>query len=286
MFVSIYRTTLKNLVRSVLFWLMFALLIGIPFMRAVQGFHGYYSMELGEMIMDTDPRYILDVRCYVQSIANTCSSTMLYAMPLFAIVSVALILSRDYGDGFYEVERAGGRRPIHFLFGRITTLLTVNFLAFLVVVFFANHWYVFTRGGVDGMETGTYLWDSTVRILRHAVCLDWPSIVMYICFTYAMGTVFRNGWAAAAVASGYVLLNYLFNRQLQFRIPKWYGEYLAPAPKKLQYYLHYYDSPWFEQTLESMKTSLSLAIGCLGILLGAAAVYCLISYLRIRCREI
>ena len=65
MLLSVYKTTLKNLSRSLIFWLMLALLIGFSLYEAFSGGHGYYSFEYKEMIWDTDPRYVLSEENYI-----------------------------------------------------------------------------------------------------------------------------------------------------------------------------------------------------------------------------
>ncbi|MBO5111410.1 MAG: hypothetical protein J6D21_11935 [Clostridia bacterium] len=289
MFSSVYKATIKNLFRAVLFWLVLAFLLGFNLYGAMRGGEGSYSHDLGEMIWDTDPRFVFKEERYVQLTLNICDSVMLYAMPLFAIVSTILVLGHDYGDGFYEIERAGGRRPLCYLTGRLAALLTVNYLAVLVAMLLHIHVYVFSRGGVEGLTTGQYLVDSFVRILRNTVCIAWVPTTMFICLTYAFGTLFKNNWLAAAGSSVYVLINYLFNMQLKFRIPVWYREYLDPTPAKIHQYFRYFDHyapDKFEAFLLKNETSLGLALACIGWILIMALIYSLVSYLRLRRREI
>lgn len=285
MFLSVYKTTLKNLFRSVVFWLMLALLIAVPLERAIGVVHSYLDLTTKEWIYDTDPRFVVSERLYLQNLDNNCGMTMLNIAPLFVIISTVLILRRDYGDGFYEIERAGGRKTWHYTLGRLAALFTVCFLAYLIVITFTCHWYVFTRGGVDGMSTGAYLWDSTVRTLRRMVTMDWPVIAMLVCFTYAVGSLLKSGIAASIVGCGYVLLNFLFNYQLRFRIPTWYNAFFSTTPRELRHYIAYYDSQWFEKHLETYNATLEKALIAFAILIVTTAVWYVISHLRIRHRE-
>lgn len=289
MFLSVYKTTLKNLFRSLLFWLIFAFLIGVSLYNTMSVNHGDYSSEYKEMIWDTDPRYVLSEMTYVENVMNNCTSTMLYAMPLMAIVSTFLILSRDYGDGFYEIERAGGQRPRHFLAGRFAVLFTVNFFAILFTVFLMSATYVFTRGGVSGMPIGEFWADFISRVLRNVVCVTWAPIAMFVCFTYMLGSLLKNAWVAAIGSSAFVLINYIFNYQLRFRVPAWYERYLMPTPGTVHNYFrfyNYYAPEKFEQFLTQKGTSLGFALAGIGWVLGVALVYSLVSYLRIRRREV
>ena len=290
MFLSVYKTTLKNLFRSLLFWLIFAFLIGLSIYNTISVNYGIYNHEYQEMIWDTDPRYVLLEETYVKDVINNCTTTMLYPMPLMAIVSTFLILSRDYGDGFYEIERAGGRRPLYYLTGRLAALLTVNFIAILLTVFMMSVTYVFTRGGVSDMPIGEFWADFISRVLRNVICVTWAPIVMFVCSTYMLGSLFKNGWVAAMGSSVYVLVNFVFNTILQFRIPEWYGQYLSPTPETVFGYFYFYDYyddlEKFEQFLGNRGTSFTLMLASIGWIVGVALIYSLVSYLRIRHREV
>ena len=290
MFLSTYKTTLKNLSRSLLFWLMVAFLLGFSIYQNTQAHNGSYNHELKEMIWDTDPRYVLLPEKYVQKVDNDCINTMLYVMPLFCVVAVFLTLSRDYGDGFYEVERAGGHKPLCYLTGRLAALATVCLPTFLLAILCRGYLFVITRGGVQGMENGELALDVLVRTVRTVVCTTWPAILMFIAVTYAIGVLFKNAWTAAAGTTVFIMVNYLFHYQLKFRIPDWYRDYLAPMPYKVRHYFKfydYYDSPeQFEAFLAKNNTSLEQMLTCVAYLLGLALIYSLISYLRLRRREI
>ena len=46
---------------------------------------------------------------YVQGIAHRMANELLLALPFLAVTVTALLLGRDYGDGFYEIEKAASR---------------------------------------------------------------------------------------------------------------------------------------------------------------------------------
>lgn len=289
MFLSVYKTTLKNLFRSLLFWLMLVLLLGFSLYQITQASHATYSFEHKEKIWDTDPRYVLLLENYVQKVDNDCINTMLYVMPLFCVVAVFLTLSCDYGDGFYEVERAGGQKPLCYLTGRLAALATVCLPIFLLAILCREYLYVITRGGVEGMENGELALDVLIRTVRTVVCTTWPAILMFIAVTYAIGALFKNAWTAAAGTSIFIMLNYLFHYQLRFRMPDWYCDYLAPMPSKVRHYFKFYDyytSAEFEAFLVENNTSFEQMLTCVAYLLGLTLIYSLVSYLRLRHREI
>ena len=102
MFFQSYKNVIRNLFRSPLFWLTVLLVTGISIYLASGRSYTYYDEALNDVIPDTDPRFVLDFKTYVQHVTNTCAAkSMIYALPLFAVVTSSLILMRDYGDKFF-----------------------------------------------------------------------------------------------------------------------------------------------------------------------------------------
>ena len=206
MFFKIYQTTFKNIYRSPIFWMMFALFGLIAWEVIAKPVYGYHSIELNEMINDTDPRYILGYGSYVQRVSNTMSSELLnYAMPLFTAITTVLVLNRDHGDNFFEIEKAAGLEPVKYVFARLLTIFTVNIVVVTIMAYFYLHLYVFTRGGVKDLGLWEYMADSTVRMMRMIVFRAVPTIVFYIGFTYCIGSMFKSGITAAISSIGYII---------------------------------------------------------------------------------
>jgi len=146
MFSSVYKTTLKNLFRSLIFWLAAAFVIGVTVYNFAKGHFGQYSHTLNEMIPDTDPRFVLSMNQYRNLIGNVCiSDVMYYAMPIFTVISTVLVLNRDYGDQFFEIEKASGVKAITYTGGRLAALVTVNFALAAITCFLGTHMYLFFR---------------------------------------------------------------------------------------------------------------------------------------------
>ncbi len=286
MFKQTYKTTLKNILRSKTFWLSLILMLGITVYDALDFKYGYYDLQLREMIRDTDPRFVLEYKVAVQAVSNTCSMFLNYIFPLFAVVTTYLVLNRDYKDRYFEIEKAGGVRTATYLGGRLAALITVNFLLATLVVMLSYYIYVFTRGGVGGMETADMLADTIVRLLRTSAVRVWTCMLFYICFTYAVGSLFKTGIIGAVVGMGYVVINFAAYLVLRLRIDNTYFEYFMPAPRMLSHYFHFYDSEWFEGALSTYSVEQKDPWICLAIVLGAAALYYIISCLRIHKREI
>lgn len=277
MFLTTYKTTIKNLVRSITFWLSVAVVLIVVIQCALDGFY----------LDDSDSAFVLEYKEYVQCIINSCASKMLmYAMPIFTIVSVVLVLNRDYGDKFFEIEKSAGIKSSSYLLGRLAALITVNLIVLLIMNALCLHLYVFTRGGVEGITVGQYLADSSVRLLRIDLFVGMPSLIFYIGLTYCIGSIFKNGVPAAVAAIGYVIAFYACNLMFRHRVAEEYFDYYSPIPRMLRQYFHYYDTEWFEEMLEMVNTSLSKAAFCIMFLVGVAVLCSVVSYLRIRKRSI
>ncbi len=104
MFRVAYRNTLKSLFRSVTFWLVafvFCFIV-LPYMSGnSQGTNEWF---------------------YVQYVDNLiCSKTL----PIFSITLAVLTLNSDYGNSFYEIEKARSVKLSTYLLGRISAISTV-----------------------------------------------------------------------------------------------------------------------------------------------------------------
>ncbi len=284
MFISIFKTTLKNLFRSITFWLALCVFIIVAIQNSLGGFHAVYNMELKELIFDTDPRYILEYRIFIQWINNCVSALLNYIIPIFSVVSTVIILNRDYGDHFYEIEKAGGIKSSCYVLGRISALLTINGLLSFIISFLGMHLYVFTRGGVSGMELWDYIVESAVRLLRIDIFRILPCILFYICLTYLIGALFKNKIFAAIGGMGFAVYCYA-NSLFTVNKAGLFIEYLSPDPMKLSTYFHYYDTEWFEDITTAMNTSLTDAAICIAFLIGVGVLCSVLSYFLIRKRS-
>ena len=286
MFFKIYQTTFKNIYRSPIFWMMFALFGFIAWEVITQPSYSEYRMELKELIYDTDPRYILRYNKYVQRVSNVMSGSLLYyAMPLFTAITTVFVLNRDHGDNFFEIEKAAGIKPANYVFARLFAIFTLNLVVVTIMAYFYLHLYVFTRGGVQNMGLWEYIGDSTVRMLRMIIFRAIPTIVFYIGFTYCIGSLFKSGIIAALSSIGYIIFYAAGSLMIRHRIGSLYWNYLSPNPAKLQKYFHHYDLDDFENMLQTSDTDLGKAVLCIGILVGLGVIYSAIAYLRTRKRD-
>ena len=276
MFLTTYKNTLKNLIRSTTFWLLVAVLAIVVIQGVNEGFY----------LVDTEPDFVLTYQMYIQSIINSLASKLLmYALPIFAVITVVLVLNRDYGDKFFEIEKAANVRPTSYLYGRLSALISVNFLALFLSNLLCMYWYLYTRGGVEGLTAWKVISETFVRVLRVDIFVGMPSLIFYIGLTYFVGAIFKNGIPAAIVGMGYSLGFYAAYLMLRFRISEDYFNYFSPIPKKLRQFFHYYDTEWFEDTIKRQNTSVADVAFCISFLVGIAAVCSLISYLCLRKRE-
>jgi len=286
MFFKIYKTTFKNIYRSPIFWMLLALFAFVAWQVVVEPRYGVYGGESGKMIWDTDPSFVLEYNRYIQTVSNTMSSDVLYyVMPLFTAISTVLVLNRDHGDNFFEIEKSAGVKPIQYVFARLWAIFTLNLIVVTIISYFYLHLYVFTRGGVDQMGLWDYITDSTVRMLRMIIFRAIPTIVFYIGFTYCIGSVFRSGIAAAIGSISYVAFYAVGYLMLRLRVGEFYWDYLSPSPTKLKMYFHTYDGPGFVNIKAIFQGYAKDVVLCISLLVGLGVIYSTIAYLCTRKRN-
>lgn len=285
MFANTYCNTLKNVSRSVTFWLLLCVVMIVSVQNVLSETYGYYDTTYNELIMDTDPRFVLNLETYTKHITNSFNAIILYAIPVFCVIATVLVINRDYGDKFFEIEKAAGIKPLAYVFGRLSALITVGWCVTVLANLLTLHLYVYTRSGVFGMECGEYLANSTAGLLRMTLMRGLPTVLFYVCFTYVLGAMFQNGIAAAVGGLGYVLSSYasklLFSYKAADMGIDFYFDYFHPYQQKLLNYLYCFGTEW-----QSKNAKVSDALVCISILTGTALVCATISYLRIRKRTV
>ena len=285
MFRQTYKTTIRNLFRSGLFWFMVIILGGIAVYGGMQGFQIHYEFDSVtgtlKMIKDDSPLFVLGYETYIKKITSAvCTNVMSYAMPLITVLSTVLVLNRDYGDNFYEIEKCAGMKASSYLFGRIAALITVNFSLATIASFVSFHVYIISRGGLSTMGTLYYITDSSIRLMRLIVLIAFPTILFYIGVTYLLGCIFHSGLYSSIISICYVVFIALPNLILGGIIPQAYYDYLAPIPQKLEHYLYWYDTYGF-------NTNLSLKDATLAFLFMPSVflLTLIVSYILIRKRD-
>ena len=276
MFLTTYKNTFKNLIRSTTFWLIVAVLAVVVTQGAIDGFYGG----------DDDPNFALNYKDYVQCIINSLAAKLLmYAFPIFTVITVALVLNRDYGDKFFEIEKAANVKPSAYLYGRLTALLSVNFIILLLSNLLCMYLYLYIRDGVEELTTWEMISETFIRVLRVDIFVGMPSLVFYIGLTYFVGAIFKSGIPAAIVGLGHAIWFYAGYLILRLHIGEWYFNYFSPVPKKLRQFFHYYDTEWFEDTIKRFDTSLAHVAFCISFLVGIAVLCSVVSHLRVRQRN-
>lgn len=290
MFWATFKTTLKTIVRSAIFWITIILLLFIVFNRAIGVNHSYSVVENNKIvgqILDTDPEYEMNYKLYIQRIMNaTRNWVMMYGMPLFCVITTMLVVNRDFNDGFYEIEKSSGQKAFVHLFGRLTSLVTVNIVVCLFCSISSIYYYYFSRGGIDSFTTQEFIQDSMIRILRVFVCAMLPAILFFIMLTLVVGIVLKNGFIGGVVGVGYVLFEYLSKNMLRMRFPDVFHDYLTPKPNKLYYYWGWFDTEWFtEKTVHNPFTDVQMIISIASILVVVLVLF-VVSLICFKHREI
>ena len=289
MFSSVYKTTLKNLFRSLIFWLAAAFVIGVTVYEVLNGHYGVYDHTLNEMIYDTDPRFVLSYIHYKSLAQNVCiADVMYYSMPIFTVISTVLVLNRDYGDQFFEIEKASGVKAITYTGGRLAALVTVNFALAAIACFLGTYLYLLVRGGPAEIKGWEMIWDTFKRLARFIPVMPFPTTLFYITFTYFLGSIFNSGLISAIGSMAHVIATYVCGFQLRFRIPDIYHDYFSiNNASKLRMYFYYH--PWdaeYKSFVISQGTSFKDAALCFSFVVGLAVICSVVSYIRVRKRSV
>lgn len=281
MFRSTYKNTVKNLLRSVTFWLALGILI-VWMLEAIEGFVSWGP--------GFEPS-ALDHELYSAHFLHVIFSAYCWdALPFFLIVLTTLVLNRDHGDQFYEIEKAANVGPGRYFLGRIAAIISVTLVSYYVICEGYLHIYVARWGGVEGMSLGAYLADSMLRGLYCVLISPLPCILLYVGLTYMVGSLFRSGLAGALGGFVHLVAWHLLPAEWQVMgtgrdILVFYNAYLSPLPRKLTGFMQFVgleDQGFYHATLGGSfgKAALCLAFAC-----GIFAVFGAISYWRIRKRE-
>ena len=290
MFVSTYKNTVKTLFRSPSFWMV--VLVGTVYAvynEVIVSNYGYVDMATYEMIWDTDPRYILDFQSYIKLFANMSNVICMIPSALLCTVSTAVILMRDYGDRFFEIEKAAGMKPSAYVYGRFVSLTVINTAFHFILLNLCLFSYVITRSGVDGMTALNTFTDGFVRNIFLELIMAVPSILIYLCVTYIIGAVFHNGIVAAVGGIAYALFNMVLNKFFGWsggEIIAVIRDYLSPVPKKVFWFMYYFRTEWEEIPLETFNTSAKYVVTSVTAFVIFTAVITLIIYFKTKKRTV
>lgn len=273
MFLATVRNTFRTLFRSWTFWLAVVIFAG---MAVREGLTDYVTYAPGY-----EPK-ALAYATYVQGIDHRVSKLLLLALPFFVVVVTVLVLNRDYCDSFYEIEKAAGVKPSWYLLGRLCVVTAVSFFAqwmfgILCMGLFASRW-----GGVYDVTPVQFFRDCALRLLRLGSFAALPLILLCVGFTYMLGTICHNGFAATIGALALVIGNYAFTLLYQYRAFATYFDYFSPVPKKLFRYVVFYNVQ--EQELQRMGATFQSAVTCMSIFAGTTLICFFFSYVRVRSR--
>ncbi|MBQ8523260.1 MAG: hypothetical protein IJ457_01400 [Clostridia bacterium] len=297
MFFKIYKTTIKRILRSPLFWMALIVASVMVFMNANGIVYGN----------DKQPDFVLAYHKYHEMISNMMRKSMLYIVPCLCVAAVMAIVTGDYTDNFFEIERAGGVKSASYFFGRLLGLFTILFTVMFIFSFFSVHYYFFTRGGVANF-TGKpdnfiepwpfhtlkeYILDSTKVILRLVAGCQLPVIILFTTATYAIGTVLESGVLAAIGGSIGVVFSYLGALRYQWAFNSTIYRFFLPAKIGPYLYLSRYDTVFATEKYTYpngyniyLSDTLEDVVMWLAVLLGISLACIVISYIFTRRRKI
>ena len=288
MFLSTYKATLKTLTRSLLLWIVIVIAFGAVMSSATSVNSSYTIVENGlpvKVVYDTDPEYVLKRQTCIQTYVNgTVSWMMLYVIPVFCVVSTMLVLTRDYSDNFFEMQKSRGVKTFTSLIAKLLAILSVITAVYLIINFVSGNYYYFSRGGVEGLTTAEHFADISSRVIRVYVTSGLPSILVFTLFTYMCTSITKSGYAGGVLGSLYVVFVYCMEITLRSHFPQWFREYFSPQSDFSYRYWGFYGSEWHNTymspyTLEQVLTWLS-------VMLGLVAVFSIVTYFVSRKRTI
>lgn len=274
MFCVTIRNTFKTLFRSWTFWLAILVYAGLA---VREGLIDYVIYAPGY-----EPK-VLAYATYVQGIGHRMSNLLLLALPFFVVVVTALVLNRDYGDQFFEIEKAADVKPSRYLLGRLCAVVVVSFVAQWVFSILSIALYASRLGGVYEVTPAQFFADCALRLLRLCSFAALPLILVFAGLTYLFGAIFHSGVVAAVGGLGLTVGNFVFTFLYQYRAFATYFDYFSPVPKKLLRYVVFYNVP--EQSMQRMGATLGTALFCAAWLIGVFAVCGIGAYCLVRRRE-
>lgn len=275
MITATYKASLKSLLRSVTFWLV----TGIYCFMIASG-------VIGEFRADS----VLDEWNYAQYISNLlCARVLIYPLSFFTVTISTLLLTRDYSDKFFEIEKAGGMRPLHYLAGRVLAVLTAAFALEMITSFVCLYARVIICGGLSDRSWWWFFADSAVRLAVSNILLAIPNILFYTGLVFFLGTLFKNALVGAGGGFLHIVAYYIVMLRMRF-IPEWqnYFNYFSPVPEKVRYFCWFTNIEGGDEFLQMPRyhSTVGLTLLCIGWLTGISLLFFLVSWLRLRQREI
>ena len=287
MFCKTYKSTMKTIARSPLAWAAATFMAGAALFFVFRGSYGAVDLSTGEMIMDTDRRFILQYYQYIQHIHNSIKVyVMLFGAPVFCVIVSGIVLTRDWRDNFFEIENAGGVHSSSYFLGRYFAVFTFITVSALVTYLLSFHLYIITRGGVPNLAPWEYVIDSNVRLFREFFITCIPGILIFMGVTFLVGNLTKSGTIGTITGIVYILFEYLTKTFLNFRMPQFYHDYLTPAPYNLYHYWAYYDTEWFDVKWPHNPFTTGQMLLCLLSLYSIIIICSVTSYLCIRKRKV
>lgn len=289
MFFATYKTSLKTLIRSSL--LVLVILIGfiITMNSAISPNKSVAIIQNGQLvgeILDTDSEFVLQYDMYINQMLNTIRAwLMLYVVPILCVVSSVVILNRDYGDLFFEVEKSNGISPANHLLGRYLATITVDIVVCLIFMFVSFNYYYFSRGGVYELQLWEYVCDHIIRLLRLFITSALPGILFFCSFTFLAGNMFNSGLISGIFGFSLVLWEYCSVTNLKIRLPNVYHNYFSTKSPMPYHFWTYYNTKWFnEKTVHNPYNENQILLWS-SIILTCAFTCFFISYLYTRKRD-
>ena len=287
MFRKTFQTSLKTIIRSPLVWGAIFLVLAVGIFHQLQVHYSYFDSSSLKSYADTDPEFNMSFKIYINEVLNTPlgMALMLFSVPAFCVIVSGVVLVRDWRDGFFEVDRAGGVSARKYFFGRYFAVLSFVAIVALAADFIFFHSFFIARKGVESWDLWRYLTDSTVRILRVFFTSVLPGIFIFVSVPFLFGNLMKSGVAGMISGLSYVVFAFALRSYLGFRAPDFVKNYLFPAPNNLyQYWAFYGTDRFYDIMCNPLSTGEMLA--CILSLYATAAVCAAISFICVKRRKV
>lgn len=287
MFAKTYRTTMRTIVRSPLTWGAVALLLAIGIYFQFQVHYTRFDPVTLKSFVDTDPGYGMSFETYIDVVLNTplTVTLMLFTAPALCVIGSGVVLTRDWRDNFFEVDRAGGVSIRKYFLGRYLAVLTFVTAVSLIADLLFFHLFFLIRRRVESMSPGQFFIDSTVRQLRVFFTSVFPGLLAFVGVTFFACNLMRSGATGMITGLGYVIFSFATKTYLQFRLPAFVLNNLHPVPTNLYIYWAFYGTERFENMLINpfLKGGMPTCLLCL---YAFSLIFTFASYFCVKKRQI
>ncbi len=271
------------------FWISVLMLVGIAFFYVQKQVSVHWQSY--EQAQANAPDFVIPEHLtqgeVLQRIDNTVNAGfMMYQISIFAIILVTLVLNRNHGDQFYEIEKAAGVSPLRYTLGRIAAVMTISLVTLEIFAFFSLQAIIIGSGGVEGQSVLQTVAATFPRMTWIVLGVGIPHLCFYVGLTYLFGTLFKNGLVGAV--AGFVYDIFHFVTYLLYRYESGWMEYFdmySQNPRVLRFFVSFVGTEREEMIFPRYGVTPGRALLSAGFLIGVGILCVAVSCWLTRRRE-